>query len=141
MEGHTPPGEVGEQAAVKGAIAYIEKHGESEGKRLLEVLEAVQPSTIKLRSLVAKGQVFGFGGYAKCQNAVASLTSHFDRIEAFMAVLGSPTLNWDNPEVLAHLKNMIAIDPKEMSRSIEADNVALLEFARGTYQRIYGKNK
>jgi hypothetical protein len=138
MESHTLPGEAGEQAAVKGAIVYIQKNGEREAKRLLEVLEAVQPSTIKLRSLVAKGQVFKFDGYAKCQNAVATLTWHFDRIEAFMAVIGSPTLNWDNPEVLRRLKDVMAIDPNEMSRSIEAHNIALLEFTRETYKRIYG---
>ena len=138
MESHTPPGEAGEKAGVKGAIAYIQRNGEREAKRLLEVLKAVQPSTIKLRSLVAKGQVFKFNDYAKCQNAVTTLTWHFGRIEAFMAVIGSPTLNWENPEVLRHLKDVIAIDEKEMSQSIEANNVALLKFSRETYQQIYG---
>jgi hypothetical protein len=138
MESHAPPGETGEQAAVKGAIAYIQKNGEHESKRLLEALEAVQPSTIKLRSLVAKGQVFKFDGYAKCQNAVAMLTWHLDRIEAFMAVIGSPTWNWDNPEVLQHLKDMMAIDPNDMRKRIQENNVALLEFAGETYRRIYG---
>jgi hypothetical protein len=55
-----------------------------------------------------------------------------------MTVIGSPTLNWDNPEVLKHLKDVMAIDPNEMSKSIESNNVALLEFAHETYQRIYG---
>jgi hypothetical protein len=104
----------------------------------LEVLQAVQPPTIKLRSLAAKGQVFKFDGYARCQNAVAKLTWHFDRIEAFMAVIGSPTWNWEHPEVLKHLEDMMAIDPDEMRKSVEAHNIALLEFARETYQRIYG---
>jgi hypothetical protein len=74
--------------------------GLRESKRLSEVLEAAQPSAIKLRSLAAKGQVFKFDGYAKCQNAVAMLTWHLDRIEAFTAVIRSPTWNWENPEVL-----------------------------------------
>src|SRR5215469_15392277 len=53
MVSHAPTWENGNQAdiAVKGAIAYIQKNGEREAKRLLEVLEAVQPSVIKLRSL------------------------------------------------------------------------------------------
>ncbi len=140
MASHTPTGESGEQAdiAVKGAIAYIQKNGERESKRLLELLEAAQPSTIKLRSLAAKGQVFKFDGYAKCQKGVAMLTWHFDRIEAFMAVIGSPTWNWENPEVLKHLKDMMAIDPDAMSKSIQENNIALLEFAGETYRRIYG---
>src|SRR6267378_1228687 len=110
MESNAPPGEIGEQAAVKGAIAYIQKNGEREARRLLEALEAVQPSTIKLRSLVAKGQVFKFDGYAKCQNAVTRLTWHSGRIEAFMALIASPTSNWAHPEVLKLLKDVMAID-------------------------------
>lgn len=140
MASHAPAWENGEQMdiAVKGATAYIQKNGEHDGKRLLEVLEAVQPSVIKLRSLAAKGQVFKFDGYAKCQKAVAELTWHFDRIEAFMAVIRSPTWNWGHPEVLKHLKDVMAINPDEIRKSVQENNVALLEFTRETYKRIYG---
>jgi hypothetical protein len=140
MVSHAPTWENGEQAdiAVKGAIAYIQKNGEREAKRLLEVLEAVGPSVIKLRSLAAKGQVFKFDGYAKCRNAVAMLTWHFDRIEAFMAVIASPTWNWEHPKALKHLKDMMAIDPDEIRKSVQENNVALLEFASETYGRVYG---
>lgn len=139
MASHVPTWEGGEQevAALKGAIAYIEKNGEDDGKRLLEALEAVQPSVIKLRSLVAKGQVFQFEGYAKCQKAVEMLTWHFDRVEAFMAVIGSPTWNWENPDVLKHLKDVMAICPDEIRKKIQESNVALLEFSSETYQQIY----
>lgn len=140
MQAHEPTWENGEQAdiAVKGAIAYIRKNGEHDGKRLLEVLEVVQPSVVKLRSLAAKGQVFKFDDYAKCQKAVAMLTWHFDRIEASIAVIGSPTLNWEHPDVLKHLKNVMAIDPDEIRNSIQEYNVALLEFASEAYKQIYG---
>ncbi len=140
MKCHAPTWENGEPAdmAVKGAIAYIQKSGEHDGKRLLEVLEAVQPSVIKLRSLASKGQVFKFDGYAKCQNAIAVLTWHFDRIEAFMAVIGSPAWNWEHPEVLKHLKDVMATEPDEIRKSFQQNNIALLEFASETYKQIYG---
>ncbi|WP_334179968.1 hypothetical protein [Pseudoxanthomonas sp.] len=140
MESHAPTWGSGEDAdkAIKGAIAYIKKNGEQDAKRLLGVLEALQPSIIKLRSLAAKGQVFKFEGYAKCQNAVAMLTWHFDRIEAFMAVIASPAWNWENPSVLKHLKNVMAIDPGEIRKSVQQNNVAIIEFASSTYKRIYG---
>ena len=139
MASHAPTWENGDEAdkAVKGAIAYIQENGEREAKRLSEILEAVQPSTIKLRSLAAKGQVFKFDGYAKCKNAVAMLTWNFDRIEAFMSIIGSPTLNWKNLEVLKLLKDMIAIDPEDIRKSLKDNDVALLEFASETYKRIY----
>lgn len=140
MESHAPTWETGEEAdiAVKGAIAYIQKYGEDAAKRSLEVLEAVRPSVIKLRSLAAKGQVFKFAGYAKCRNAVAMLTWHFDRIEAFMAFIGSPTWNWEHPKVLKQLKDMMAIDPDEIRKSVQENNVVLLEFTSETYERVYG---
>ncbi|WP_367394566.1 hypothetical protein [Cupriavidus sp. Agwp_2] len=140
MDSHAPTWESGDDAdkAVKGAIAYIEKKGEQDAKRMRGVLEAVQPSTIKLRSLATKGQVFKFDGYTNCQNAVTMLTWHFDRIEAFTEVIGSSTWNWENPEVLGFLKDVMAIDPNEIRKSVQESNVAILEFARETYARIYG---
>jgi hypothetical protein len=139
MASHAPTWENSEPAeiGVKGAIAYIQKNGEHDGKRLLEVLETVQPSVIKLRSLSAKGQVFKFDDYAKCQNAVAVLTWHFDRIEAFMAVICAPTWNWEHPEVLKRLKNVMAIDPNDIRKSVQENNIALLEFISVAYKRIY----
>ena len=91
------------------------------------------------RSLVAKGQIFKFDGYAKCRNAVAMLTWHFDRIEAFAAVIASPTWNWEHPEVLKRLKNMMAIEADEIRQSVQENNIALLEFASETYGRVYGR--
>ncbi|MBA4001397.1 MAG: hypothetical protein C0461_12480 [Brevundimonas sp.] len=123
---------------VRGAIAYIQKNGEQDAKRILEALEAVQPSKIKLKALATKGQVFNFYGYSKCQNTVTMLTWHFDRIEAFMVVTGSPTWNWNNSTVMARLKKVMAIDPSEIRESVQENNVALLEFASDTYKRIYG---
>ena len=140
MKSHVQTWENGNEAdkAIQGAIAYIQKNGERDAKSLLGVLEAVQPSTIKLRSLEAKGQVFKFDGYTKCQNAIARLTWHFGRIEAFTAVIGSPTWNWENPEVLRLLKDVMAIDPNQMRESVQENNVTLLEFVTETYSRIYG---
>ena len=140
MDSHVSTWESGDDKdkAVKGAIAYIQKTGEADAKRLLDVLESIQPSTIRLRSLTAKGQVFGFHGYTKCQNAVAILTSHFDRIEAFATVIGSPTWNWEHPEILKLLVNAMEMNPEEMRGSIRDNNVIILEFSRNVYKQVYG---
>lgn len=140
MQGHEPTWDSTKQAdiAVQGAIAYIQKNGERDGKRLLALLETVQPSVVKLRSLAAKGQVFKFDDYAKCQNAVTVLTWHFDRIEAFAAVIGSPSWNWEHPDVLQNLKVALAIDPDAIRKSLQENNIALLEFTGESYKRIYG---
>jgi len=143
MESHAQTWETGDESdiAVKGAIAYIEKYGEETSKRLLGVLETVRPSVIILRSLAAKGQVFKFNGYAKCWNAVTMLTWHFGRIEAFAGLIGSSTWNWQHPEVLSHLKNMMAIGPDEIRKSLAENNAAILEFSSETYERVYGMKR
>ncbi|WP_139111065.1 hypothetical protein [Stappia indica] len=140
MDSHTRSWEEGDEdeKAIAGAIAYIEKNGELDGKRLLDCLEEVRPSVIKLRSLVAKGQVFCFENYTSCQDSVAFLTWNFDRIEAFTGFIRSPSWNWQNPEVRVRLKDAMRLDPDEIRKSIEDNNVTLLTFAGKTYSRIYG---
>jgi len=126
--------------ALQNALLDTSRRATSTGYRLTRTsgLEVVRPTVIKLRSLAVKGQVFKFDGYTKCQNAVALLTWQFDRIQAFTAVSGSPTWNWEHPKVLKHLKDMMAIDPDEIRKSAQENNVALLEFASETYGRVYG---
>lgn len=135
MESHAPTWKGGDQS-MKGVIAYIEKRGEEDSKRLLKALEAVQPSTIRLRSLVAKGQVFRFKDYTKCQNAVAMLTWQFDRLEALMAFIGSPSWNWQHPDVSSLLAKM-AIDTDEVQKSLKDNNVAIIEFVTAIYGHVY----
>lgn len=135
MESHAPTWEGGDQSK-KGVIAYIEKRGEEDSKRLLKALETVQPTTIRLRSLVAKGQVFRLKGYTQCQDAVAMLTWQFDRLEALMAFIGSPSWNWEHPEVSSLLAKM-AINTDEVQKSLKDNNVAIIEFVTATYGHMY----
>ena len=127
-----------EDKAVAGAIAYIEKRGEDHGKRLAAMLNEAEPSMVRLRTLSAKGQVFGFPNYKKCQDAVTLMTWHLERIVSYLSIIQSPTWNWDHPEVRDLLVKVMAIDPDEMRISIAKNNAALLEFAQETYRGIYG---
>jgi len=140
MESHAQTWERGDptEIAVKGAVAYIEKYGKEESDRLFQALNAIKPSVVRLRSLAGKGQIFRFYGYAKCLNAVTMLAWHFDKMEAFASLIGSPTLNWQHPMVLKNLKDYMAVDPDWISAKVEEDTVALLAFTRETYGRIYG---
>ncbi len=138
MVSHAPTWEGGEESAIaiKGAIAFIEKDGERVGKRLLETLGTTRSSMIKLRSLAAKGQVFNFSDYTKCQNAIAMLMWHFDRMEGFAAYISSLSWNWENPDVRDRLKDIMSIDASAIRSGVQDSHLALLEFARVTYKRI-----
>lgn len=127
-----------EDKAVAGAIAYIQKRGEEHGNRLAALLAESESPMVRLRTLAAKGQVFGFTNYTRCQSAVAVLTRQQERLVSFLTMIQSATWNWEHPEVRDLLVKVMAIDPDEMRTSISQNNIALLEFAQQTYQRIYG---
>lgn len=59
-------------------------------------------------------------------------------MEAFATMLGSPTLNWANPQVLKVLEKVISIQPDDVRKSLAENNVALIKFATETYKKIYG---
>jgi len=58
---------------------------------------------------------------------VALLTWQFDRLEALMAFIGSPSLNWEHPDVSSLLAKM-AIDTDEVQKSLRDNNVIIIEF-------------
>lgn len=122
----------------EGAIPYIRKDGERDAERLFAALNEARPPSIKLRSLSAKGQVFGFGKYARCHNAVVMLLWQFDRIEAFASIIGSPTMNWDNPHVQRTLQNVLTLTPDDIQAHLSENDVAVLEYAKEVYSRLYG---
>jgi len=140
MASHVATWEEGDSAekVARGAIAYISKHGAEHGKRLAASLKIVEPSVVRLRSLASKGQVFKFRNYAHCQNAVSLLTWHVDRLWSFVTIIDTPTWNWENPEVRSLLDKVMKIEADDIRESIGQNDVAAIEWARLTYERIYG---
>lgn len=128
----------GPEATVEGAIAWIEQDGKRQSKQLMDALAAVQPSLVRLRSLVIKGQVFKLEDYAICKDTVAILGWQFDRLQALAVAIGSPNWNWQNPEILEHLQKVLKIDAREIGECLQSGNVAIIEFSRKTYKRLYG---
>lgn len=127
-----------ENQKMAGAIVYIQKRGKEDGKRLSEALAGTRPSVVKLRSLGAKGQVFKFPEYGNCFGAVDKLVWHFGRIEAFTTMIGSPSWNWDHPEVSSLLDKVLIIEPEDIQADLSEQNAAIIKFARDTYGHIYG---
>ena len=138
MDSHAPEGEL-EGKEIVGAIAYIRKRGAEDSARLMSVLAAIQPTTIRIQSLIAKGQVFKFDGYSKCYNAVQMLAWHFGRLEVLAAIIAYGDLNWDNPEVAEQLRNAMEIAADDLEKKLRMENIVVLTFFIETYERIYGK--
>ena len=54
-------------------IAYITDRGSEDAKELWEILNSASLLVAKIQTLVAKGQVYGFLNYDKCQNSIKML--------------------------------------------------------------------
>lgn len=119
------------------AVAYIQKQGKEDSKRLLEYLISCGPSLTKIQSLSAKGQVLGLKNYNACQNACNMLKWQHDRIQALCYMIGRPSLYWINPEVQKTLSKVIQLDPEEIKKEIEEYNVIFLTFVKENYEKIY----
>lgn len=140
MKAHIPTWDEGTQSdlARLGVIAYANKAGEQAGERLGKALEAAQPSMIRLRSLVSKGQVFRLKRYNVCHESVAELTQPFEQMEAIMAFIMLGGWNWEHPDILRMLDNTIATEALMMRQKLMASNVRLIEFSQSAYLELYG---
>jgi hypothetical protein len=119
------------------AIAYIEKREERDAKQPYEYLKPCTEPLSRIRFLVAKGQVFGFKNYNECQNACEMIIWQYDRIAALSYLIGSPSLNWENPKVQKTLSDVIALDPDDIDKQVKEQSVKFLTFVRDNYQTIF----
>jgi len=135
--GHAPSGDVADKATA-GMVAYIMKRGEEDSKRMLGVLNSIQPTAARLTALTTKGQVFRFEEYEKCKAAATRLALHFSRVQWFASMVGSTMLNWENPEVRKAIGVLLDVDPEAISEDLKASHAAILQFATAAYRRLYG---
>jgi len=120
-----------------GVIEYIKKDGKQESKRLRESLEPCEHSLIKINSLIAKGQVFGFSDYNSCQESCKMITWQYDRIQALGYMIGNESANWENPEVKETLDKVVALEESDIREVIAEFNSKFLTFVKKNYEIIY----
>ena len=89
-----------------------------------------------MKSLVAKGQIFGIDNYSQCQEACVKLEWSFDQVEAFFSMIGEQYLNWYNPEVQNTLKKIISVNPKDIKNNLSLQNTKFLSFAKQAYSKL-----
>jgi len=86
--------------------------------------------------LVAEGQALGFKNYNECQNSCNLIIWQYERIQALCFIIGNPNLNWENPTVQKSLSKTISLEPDDIKKQIEEQNVKFLNFLKDNYQRI-----
>ena len=118
-------------------VAYIEECGREESKILFDKLEKCTDSLTQIRSLVVKGQIYGFSQYEECQDACVLITWQFDRLQSVAALIGRQSLNWQNVEVTNTIEKVLSVDPIEIEKELEEQNIRLISFAKSNYLTTY----
>jgi len=137
MASHIPMQGKNSDPLVAGAIEYVERQGDTDAKRLIETLEAVRPVVTRLRALRAKGNVFKFQNYAGCANAVGLLVWQFDRMQGLASFMRNPHWYWENEEVIAQLKKLMAIEPEDIRTQLNTHHGAIISCVGETYGQVY----
>jgi hypothetical protein len=137
IESHADKSQTDSDRVNPGVRTYIQKHGEEDVKKLYEYLRPCTLVLSKVQSLVAKGQVFGLKNYPGCQKSCDLITAQHEKIQAFCAIIGSPSWNWDNPEVLAVLSKVLQISADDLKKQLQDQNVKFLAFVKESYRATY----
>ena len=120
-----------------GVVGYIRDKGAKDGERLYESLKPCRELLAKIKSLLAKGQVFGLENYNNGYNACNMILWQHERIQGFCLMVESGSLNWDNPKIKKALDNVLTLTSEDIKKNIEEHNVKFLDFVKNNYQKIY----
>ena len=118
-------------------IAYIIARGSDDAKELWQSLESTSHLVAKIQSLVAKGQVYGFINFSKCQDSIKMLLWQQQRLQVVASIVGSPSLNWENPDVIKGIENMLTVQPDDIENLLQKHNSEFLGFVNENYQSIF----
>lgn len=118
-------------------IAYIHKQGAEDAKKLHQYLSECNASLAHIRSLEAKGQVFGFKDYHLCMNACRSIVHQHKRLFGICTIIGSTSAYWLNPSIQERLTALQGVDLDEMKKIIHDQNVIILTFLKEHYAATY----
>ena len=118
------------------AVAYIKRQGKSTSENIQMQLASIRPILSKIKSLAAKGQIFGIDNYSECQNACIMLECSYNQIEAFSLMIMNPDLNWNNPVIQQSMDKVLSVDSEHIESNLIEQNSKFLTFAKQAYSKI-----
>lgn len=118
-------------------VRFIEREGMERSQLIWASLAEVKPVLSRLQSLSIKGQALGIASYDRCMNACRMLEWSYNQIEAFCAVIRSPYMNWDHPEVQKNLNVVASIEPSALRSNLAAQNIEIIAFAQNVYKKAF----
>lgn len=118
-------------------IAYITAKGDEDSKELWEPLNSASHLVAKIQALVAKGQVYGFMDFNKCQESIQMLLWQHQRLQVTALSIGSTSPNWEHPDVIKGIENMLTVQPDDIENHLQEYNLVFLSFVQKNYQSIF----
>jgi len=118
-------------------IAYIAARGSEDSKKLWEPLNNAGQVVARIQALVAKGQVYGFIDYSNCQDSIKMLLWQHQRLQVVASIISSTSLNWEHPDVIKGIENMLTVQPDDIESHLQKYNQKFLSFVQDNYQSIY----
>lgn len=137
FESHKHFNEEPDQKPHSDIIKYIELHGKEDSDAVLKRMTNSNDLFAQINSLTARGQVYKFKNYTACREAVSMLLWQHNRLHAVAAVIGSQHMNWNNPELMKSIENMLTVDPNSVDQCIKESNLKFIEFVNENYTEIY----
>ena len=65
------------------------------------------------------------------------LTWQFDRVCALASIIDTPSLNWENYEILHTLEKVSAVESDEIQKLLDKYNIEIIEFSQATYKNLF----
>jgi hypothetical protein len=118
-------------------IAYITARGAEDSKKLWEPLNSNSHLVAKIQALIAKGQMYDFINFNKCQDSIKMLLWQHQRLQVVALLTGSMSLNWEHPVVIKGIENMLTVEPVDIENHLLKYNLEFLSFVQENYQFIY----
>lgn len=116
---------------------YIIKKGTQDSNSLSILLKECVNTMSKIRSLVAKGQIYDFTDYDKCQNASNLILWQYDRLIAVVSMISNQSLFFENSTIQESIAKVLSPEPEDMEDYLKKQNILLLKFAKKNYAKIY----
>ncbi|SFJ77167.1 hypothetical protein [Methylophaga sulfidovorans] len=87
--------------------------------------------------LLVKGQVLGISDYEQCVTACENVIWQFERLQVVYAVLSSPNLNPNHPEVEKMMEVMLEITPESINDYLAENQRQFLTFVKNVYEEQF----
>ncbi|MEI7615020.1 MAG: hypothetical protein WCK63_19130 [Betaproteobacteria bacterium] len=111
-----------------GVIEYIKIRGQIDGMQLQNCLKNISSSLHTIILLSLKCDTFWHTEYKECDSKVLDLVDCYMKVESVANIISSPSLNWEEQEILNKLHEALSIKSKDIYKKLIKSSKDIMEF-------------